>query len=384
MANKRDYYEVLGVSKGSSEEDIKKAYRSLAKKYHPDLNPDNKEAEDKFKEATEAFEVLSDADKKTKYDQFGHAGVDPSYGGGGGGFTGGFNGGFNDVGDIFDNIFGGIFGGGSRGAAANANSPRRGQDIQTNINISFMDACNGIKQDVKVSRMERCSDCDGSGAASGYSAETCPDCRGIGVVKVAQRTAFGIIQSQKTCPRCNGKGKVITHPCSSCNGSGRNRVQKTINVEIPAGIDNGQVLRVPNNGDSGLNGGPSGNLHVGITVRPDPVFTRNGFDVHCEIPLTYTQAVLGDEITVPTIDGNVKYSVGEGTQNGTTFRLKNKGIKKLNRTDRGDQYVKVMVEVPKNLSKKQKELLKSFEDSLTDKNYQKRQSFFDRLKEKLG
>lgn len=383
MANKRDYYDVLGVQKGSSEEEIKKAYRSLAKKYHPDLNPDNKEAEDKFKEATEAFEVLSDADKKSKYDQFGHAGVDPSYGGGGG-FTGGFSGGFSDMGDIFDNIFGGIFGGGSRGATANANSPRRGQDIQTNINISFMDACNGIKQDVKVSRMERCGDCDGSGAASGYSAETCPDCRGIGVVKVAQRTAFGVIPTQKTCPRCNGKGKVINNPCSNCNGSGRNRVQKTINVEIPAGIDNGQVLRVPNQGDSGLNGGPSGNLHVGVTVRPDPVFSRNGFDVHCEIPLTYTQAVLGDEITVPTIDGNVKYSVSEGTQNGTTFRLKNKGIKKLGRTDRGDQYVKVVVEVPKNLSKKQKELLKSFENSLTDKNYQKRQSFFDKLKDKLG
>lgn len=382
MSNKRDYYEVLGVSKGASDEELKKAYRALAKKHHPDLNPDNKEAESKFKEATEAFEVLSDADKRAKYDQFGHAGVDPTYGGGGG-FTGGFSGGFSDMGDIFDNIFGGIFGGGSRGTA-NANSPRRGQDIQASVNISFMDACHGVKQDVKIYRMERCDDCGGDGAAKGHSPETCPDCNGIGVVKVAQRTAFGIIQSQKTCPRCNGKGKVINNPCQKCSGSGRNRVQKTINVEIPAGIDNGQVLRIPNQGDSGLNGGPSGNLHVGVTVRPDPVFSRNGFDVHCEIPITYTQAVLGDELTVPTIDGNVKYTVSEGTQNGTTFRLRNKGVKKIGKDTRGDQYVKVIVEVPKNLSKKQKELLKNFENSLTDKNYQKRQSFFSKLKDKLG
>lgn len=382
MADKRDYYEVLGVSKGASGDEIKKAYRALAKKYHPDLNPDNKQAEDKFKEATEAFEVLSDADKKAKYDQFGHAGVDPSYGGAGG-FQGGFSGGFTDMGDIFDNLFGGIFGGGSS-RSASANSPRRGQDIQESVSLSFMEACTGVKKDIKVYRMEKCHDCDGTGAKKGTSAVVCPDCNGTGTVKINQRTAFGVISQQRTCPKCSGKGRIVESPCTSCNGSGRTRSQKIINVEIPAGIDNGQTLRVPNQGDYGFNGGPNGNLNVTVSVRPDPLFSRNGYDVHCEIPITYTQAVLGDEITVPTIDGNVKYTISEGTQTGTTFRLKGKGVKRLNRTDRGDQYVKVTVEIPKNLSKKQKELIRQFEDSLNEKNYQKRQSFFEKIKDKFN
>ncbi len=379
MAEKRDYYEVLGVGRGASDDEIKKAYRNLAKKYHPDLNPDNTEAENKFKEVNEAFEILSDAEKKGRYDQFGHAGVDPSYGGGGG--FGGFGGGFGDMGDISD-IFSSFFGGGfSGGRSTNANSPRRGQDIQSNINISFMDACFGKKVDVSVSRMEKCSGCGGSGAASGSSAETCSDCHGSGMVRTTQRTPFGNISSQKTCPKCGGKGKTITNPCPKCHGGGRTSVSKTITVEIPAGIDDGQTMQVSGQGHHGLNGGPAGDLHLTVTVRPDPIFERDGFDIHTEMPITYYQAVLGDEITVPTIDGKVKYSIPEGTQNGAIFRFKGKGVKRLRRSDRGDQYVHVFIEVPKNLSKKQKELLKEFDSAVGDDNYNKRKSFFDKIKD---
>ena len=379
MADKRDYYEVLGVDKSASAEDIKKAYRQLAKKYHPDLNPGNKEAEEKFKEVNEAYEVLSDSDKKARYDQFGHAGVDPSYGGGG--YGGGFSGGFGDMGDIGD-IFNSFFGGGfSSSSRSNTNAPRRGQDISSDITINFMDACFGKEVEVSINRMEKCPDCGGSGAAAGTSAETCPDCHGSGQVKVTQRTPFGMISSAKPCTRCGGKGKVINNPCSKCHGNGRISVPKKIKVTVPAGIDDGQTLQVSGQGHAGVNGGPSGDLHVNVTVRPDPIFERDGYDIHTDIPITYTQAVLGDEITVPTIDGKVKYTVPEGTQNGTTFRFKGKGVKKINRSDRGDQYVHVTIEVPKNLSKKQKDLLREFEESLTDENYNKRKHFFDRLKE---
>ena len=378
MADKRDYYEVLGVDKSASAEDIKKAYRQMAKKYHPDLHPGDKEAEEKFKEVNEAYEVLSDADKKSRYDQFGHAGVDPSYGGGG--YGGGFSGGFGDVGDIGD-IFNSFFGGGFGGSSASrANAPRRGQDVKTNVNISFMDACFGKDMDVTVNRMEKCPDCNGSGTAAGSSAETCPDCHGTGQVKVTQRTPFGVISQTKPCSRCGGKGKVINNPCQKCRGSGRVSISKKINVKIPAGIDDGQTLQISGQGNAGVNGGPSGDLHIIVSVRPDPIFERDGYDIHTDIPITYTQAVLGDEITVPTIDGKVKYNVPEGTQNGTVFRFKNKGVKKLNRSDRGDQYVRVYIEVPKNLSKKQKELLKEFDASMSDENYSKRPSFFDKIR----
>lgn len=381
MAEKRDYYEVLGVQKGCSEDELKKAYRQMAKKYHPDLNPDNKEAEAKFKEVNEAYEVLSNADKRAKYDQFGHAGVDPSYGGGAGGFDGGFGGfgGFGDVGDILEGFFGGAFGGGSR--SSNANAPRRGQDIRANINISFMDACKGKKAEVRVNRMETCDSCHGTGAKAGTTAHTCPECGGKGAVKVAQRTPFGVISQTKTCPKCGGTGKIIDTPCPDCNGQGRKRAASTVEVNIPAGIDDGQTLQVSGRGDAGTNGGPSGDLNISVTVRPDPLYERDGFDIWTEIPITYTQAALGDEITVPTIDGKVMYTVPEGTQPGTVFRLKERGVKKLQRSGRGDQYVKVSVEVPSSLTKQQKELLKSFEASLSDKNYQKRKSFFDKIKE---
>ena len=284
-------------------------------------------------------------------------------------------------------IFGGIFGGGSarRSGRSSVNAPRRGGDITANINISFMEACTGKKQDIKINHMEQCSECGGTGAKKGTSPQTCPECNGSGTVNITQATPFGRITNTRTCTKCGGKGKIIGSPCSRCGGTARIRVEKNISVEIPAGIDDGQILRVGGQGDSGLNGGPSGDLNVVISVRPHPIFVRDGYDVHCEIPITYTQAVLGDEITVPTIDGKVKYTIAEGTQTGTVFRLKGKGVKKLRRSDRGDQYVKVNIEVPKNLNKKQKEALKNYEktmsESSTDKHYTKRQSFFDKFKE---
>lgn len=383
MADKRDYYEVLGLQKGATDEEIKKAYRACVKKYHPDLHPDDKECEEKMKEVNEAYECLSDADKKAKYDQFGFAGVDPSYGagaGGGGGFSG--FGDMGDIGDIFSSFFGGGgFGGSSR---SNPNAPRRGQDIQTYVTIDFMDACNGKKVDVKLNRMEQCPDCHGTGSAAGSGTDTCPDCHGTGYVKTAQRTPLGMISSQRPCSRCGGKGKIITNPCSACHGAGRVSVSKTVNVTIPAGIDDGQTLQVRGQGHSGLNGGPAGDLHVTVQVRPDPIFVRDEYDIHTEIPITYGQAVLGSEVTVPCIDGKVKLTIPEGTQSGTVFRLRNKGVKRLNRTDRGDQFVTVNVEVPKNLNKAQKDLLSKFEASLGENNYNKRKSFFDKVKKILN
>ena len=382
MAEKRDYYEVLGIQKGASDDEIKKAYRSLAKKYHPDLNPDNKEAEEKFKEVNEAYEVLSDPSKKERYDQFGHAGVDPSYQGGGfgGGFSGGgFSGGFG-MEDIFDSIFGGgMFGG---GRASNANAARRGQDIQQNVTISFMEACNGVNTDITIERLEKCAECEGSGCAAGTHPETCPECHGSGQVRVQQRTPFGVISTAKTCSRCNGKGKIINNPCSKCGGYGRSRISKKLNVSIPAGINDGQAIRLSGQGSSGVNGGPSGDVILTVSVRPDPIFVRDDYDIHVDIPITFAQAALGDEITVPTIDGKVKYNIAEGTQTGTVFRLRGKGVKKLNSSSRGDQYVKVYVEVPSKLNKKQKDALKAFEETLEDdKNYTKRTGFFEKIKD---
>ena len=380
MADKRDYYEVLGIQKGASEDEIKKAYKKKAREYHPDLHPNDPTCEEKMKEVNEAFEVLNDPDKKSRYDQFGHAGVDPNYGGADG--AGGF-GGFGDMGDILESIFGGFgFGGGSRGAAS-ANSPKRGADIQESVTISFMDACKGVKKEISINKMCTCSSCKGTGAHEGTTADICPDCHGRGSVKATQRTPFGAISSTKVCPHCSGKGKIIKNPCNSCRGIGRIRSQKTVSVDIPAGIADQQTIRLGSQGDCGVNGGPSGDLLINVNVKPHTLFRREGYDIHCDIPVTYMEAVLGAEIIVPTIDGDVKYNIGEGTQTGTVFRLKGKGIQKVYKTDRGNQYVKVNVEVPKNLNKKQKDLLKAFENSLTEKNYAKRQSFFEKLKKKF-
>ena len=384
MAEKRDYYEVLGLQKGASEADIKKAFKTMARKYHPDLHPGDKEAEEKFKEINEAYSVLNDPEKKARYDQFGHAGVDPNYGAGGEGGFGGFSGGFGDVGDIFDSIFGGFGGfGGGRSTAASANAPRRGGDINTSITIDFMEACQGVRKKVRISHFEQCPTCHGSGKDANTVETTCTACNGTGSVKINQRTPFGVISSQKVCSKCGGRGKIVTNPCKTCNGGGRVRKQKELEINIPAGIDNDQVLRVGGQGDVGLNGGSTGDLNVAISVRKHDLFNRRGNDIYCEIPITYAQAVLGAEITVPTIDGKVAYTIAEGTQTGTTFRLRGKGVKYINRDAHGDQYVTVNVEVPKKLTKKQKDLLKDFDASLDEKNHQKRMSFFKKLKEKL-
>lgn len=385
MAEKRDYYEVLGLKKGASEDEIKKAFKSMARKYHPDLHPDDKEAAEKFKEINEAYEVLSDSEKRARYDQFGHAGVDPNYGGGAGaGGFGGF-GGFGDVGDIFDSIFGGGFGGfgGGRSTASSANAPHRGGDVNANVTIDFMEACKGAKKKMRVTHMVKCDQCNGTGADANTKTSSCTECHGQGSVRVNQRTPFGVISTTKVCPRCGGKGKIVTNPCSKCRGSGRQRVTTDIELKIPAGIDNGQILRVSGQGDAGLNGGPNGDLNVSVTVRPHELFTRSGNDIFCEIPISYAQAVLGDKVTVPTIKGKVEYEIPEGTQSGTKFRLRGEGVKYLGRESYGDQYVTVVVEVPKRLTKQQKELLKKFDDCLEEKNQAKRQNFFEKLKRRF-
>lgn len=376
---KRDYYEVLGLQKGASDAEIKKAYRKMAKQYHPDLNPDNPEAEAKFKEVNEANQVLSDPEKRAKYDQFGHAGVDPSYGGGAN-FTGGFDG--VDLGDIFADIFGGGIGGFS-GSRSNPNAPRRGADIAVQLEIGFMEACKGVSHDITINRTEDCPECNGTGAKAGTSTKTCPDCKGRGYVTVQQRSMFGMMQSQRPCSKCGGKGKIVESPCGKCGGSGKTTMKKTVSVKVPAGIDDGMTLNVRGQGSVGTNGGSRGDLKVRIAVRKDPVFEREDYNIWIDFPITYAQAALGAEIEVPTIDGKVSYNVPAGTQPGTVFRLRGKGVQKLQRSegDRGDQMVRINVEVPKNLNKKQKEALQAFEETLDEKNYEKRKSFFDKIKD---
>ncbi len=386
MAEKRDYYEVLGIAKGASDDEIKSAYRKLAKKYHPDLNPDNKQAEEKFKEGAEAYEILSDKTKKARYDQFGHAGVDPNYGAGAGagGYGGGFGGGGVDLGDLFGDLFGGGFGGfGGGNRRQNPNAPRRGADIRISLVLSFMEAVHGCTKTVTVNKQDTCPECGGSGAAKGTTPETCTECRGSGFVTVQQRTPFGVMQSSQPCSRCGGKGKTIKTPCSKCHGSGKTGTAKHVEVKVPAGIDDDQSMRLSGLGDAGSNGGQAGDLIVIVTVRPDTMFERDGYDVHVTVPLTYSQAVIGAQVVVPTIDGKVEYSVPEGTQSGTTFRLRSKGIQYVNGRGRGDQYVHVNVEIPKKLTKTQRDALKTFEDTLKDENYEQRKGFFKSLKEKF-
>ena len=372
MAEKRDYYEVLGIQKGASEDEIKKAYKKLARKYHPDMNPGDKEAEEKFKEVNEANEVLSDPEKKARYDQFGFAGVDPNYGAGAGGgaYGGGFD--FGDLGDIFGSFFGGGFGGQRR----NPNAPQRGESIRASVSISFTEAAFGCEKSVTIERSEQCPTCKGNGCAPGTTPEICPDCHGSGTVQTRRQTPMGVFASNGPCRKCGGTGRLIHQPCSDCRGSGAVRKRRTIKVNIPAGIDHGQTISLRGQGGAGKNGGPAGDLLITVMVQPHEIFRRDGVDVFCEAPITFTQAVLGAELEIPTIDGKVKYSIPEGTQTGTVFRLKGKGVPVLNGRGRGDQYVTVVIETPRSLNKEQKEALRRFSETLGENNYEKRKSFF--------
>ena len=378
MADKRDYYEVLGVEKNASDGEIKKAYRKLAMKYHPDQNPGDKTAEEKFKEINEAYEVLSDADKKARYDQYGFAGVDPNFNpnAGFGGFGGGGFGGFGDLGDIFGDFFGG-----GASSSGRRRGPAKGQNVVSEIEISFEDAAFGCEREITFSRIETCSTCHGTGAKEGTSPQTCTYCHGTGTVRTQQNFMGMTMQSENPCPTCGGKGKLIKEPCTVCKGKGKVRRNKTVKVNVPAGIDNGQSFRLRGEGNCGSNGGPSGDVLVTVTVKPHALFERDGANVLCEMPITFTQAALGAEIEVPTLDGKVRYNIPEGTQTGTTFRLKGKGIPYVGYKNRGDQYVTVVVETPTKLTREQKELLKKLESTMDDEGQPKRKGFFEKLRD---
>lgn len=380
MAGKRDYYEVLGLNRNATTADVKKAYRKLAKKYHPDVNPGDKTAESKFKEISEAYMVLSDPEKKSKYDQFGHAGVDSNGFEGFGGF-GDFD--FGGFGDIFETFFGGGSGFG-RSSSRPRSGPKRGADIKYDMEVTFEEAAFGVQRTININRSVKCNTCNGSGSKPGTRPETCRHCNGTGKIQHKQNTPFGQFVNIKTCEVCDGEGKVITKPCPKCNGKGRVRKYVKIDVKVPAGIDNGQTISLRGEGEPGVKGGPAGDLFISIKVRPHPLFQRQGSDVICEIPITFVQAVLGTEMEVPTLDGKVSYKINEGTQTGTVFRLKGKGIPYLRRSGRGDQYVKVYVEVPKKLNSKQKEILMEFAEAGGDDIHEQRKTFFDKMKDALG
>lgn len=360
MAEKRDYYEVLGVSRGASDSEIKSAYRKLAKKYHPDMNPGDKEAEVKFKEASEAYAVLSDAEKRRQYDQFGHAAFEGGAGGGGGfDFSG------MDMGDIFGDLFGDFFGGGRSRAS---NGPMKGSNVRTSVRITFEEACFGCEKELDLTLKEECSTCHGSGAKPGTSPQTCPKCGGKGQVVFSQQSLFGMVRNVQTCPDCRGTGKIIKDRCSDCGGSGYISKRKKISVSIPAGIDNGQSVRIRDKGEPGVNGGPRGDLLVEVVVSRHPVFQRQGMDIYSEAPISFAQAALGGDVRIKTVDGEVEYTVKAGTQTNTRVRLRNKGVPSLrNKQVRGDHYVTLIVQVPTKLNGEQKELLKQFDEAMQGK-----------------
>lgn len=380
MSEKRDYYEVLGVGKDADAKEIKKAYRKLAMKYHPDKNPGDKDAEEKFKEINEAYEVLSDEEKRSTYDRFGHDGLNGQGGFGGGQGFGGFGGsGFGGFEDIFGDIFGSSFGGGFGGSSSRRRGPKRGADIRQSVTISFEDAAFGKKIKVKINRSEECEECHGSGARPGTSKKTCPTCHGSGTVQSVQRTPFGNIASQRTCSTCDGEGEINESPCNKCHGKGSVRKTKTIEVDIPAGIDDGQMIKLSGQGEVGEKGGPRGDLYIVVNVQKHDIFTREGYDVYIEMPIRFTQAALGDKLEVPTLDGKVSYTLPEGTQTGTVFRLREKGIPKLRSNSRGDQYVKVIIDTPKKLNEDQKELLRKFDESCGNKVHEKQRTWKSKI-----
>ena len=391
MAEKRDYYEVLGIGKNATDAEIKSAYRKLAKKYHPDLNPGNKEAEEKFKEVNEANDVLSDPQKRQRYDQFGFAGVDPNYAAAHGGGAGGFGGGFGgvDLGDIFGDIFGGGFGGGFGGfgggsSTRTANAPRKGHDIQASVILTFEEAAHGCSKKITINRQDTCPDCGGTRAATATSPDTGPDGGARRYVVTQQRTPNGVAQSQQPCSHCGGRGTIIRNPCKTCRGTGKTAARKSLEINIPAGIDDDQNIALRGQGDAGSNGGPAGDVIVHVTVKADPMFERDGYDVTIHVPITFSQAVLGDDVEVPTVDGRIVQHIPEGTQSGTKFRLRGQGIQYLNGRGRGDQYVIVDVEIPKKVTRAQREALKAFEDSMKEDNYEKRKGFFKNLRDRFS
>ena len=363
MAEKRDYYEVLGVDKSASAEEIRKAYRKVTKENHPDLHPGDKACEERFKEANEAYAVLSDDEKRKKYDQFGHAAFDPNAGFSGGGFGGAGFEGFGDLGDIFGDIFGG-FGGFGGSTRSNPNAPRRGENLQTSVSLSFEEAAFGCEKEVPSSRVETCPDCKGSGCAPGTTPEICPDCKGSGTVRTTTRTPFGMAQTTAPCQKCRGTGKIIHQPCKTCRGMGQIRRQHKLKVKIPAGIDDGQAIPLRGQGNAGVNGGPAGDLHVIIQVRPHARLKRDGSSVLLEQEISYAQAALGAEVEVPTLDGAMNLTIPEGTQSGTVLRMRGRGVPYLRGSGRGDQFVTVRVSVPRNLTSSQKELLRQFAASM--------------------
>ncbi|GHV36576.1 chaperone protein DnaJ [Clostridia bacterium] len=377
MADNRDLYDVLGVPKGASDDEIKKAYRKLAKENHPDMNPGDKAAEARFKEISSAYETLSDSEKRSRYDRFGAAGVDPSAAyGGGGGYS--YSGGFDDLGSIFSSFFGGgdgIFGGGQQ----TRSTVTRGDNVRASLSLSFEEAVRGCIKEINVSRIESCDTCHGSGAAPGTSADTCQTCGGSGQVRTVHRTPLGSMASTSACQTCGGKGKVIKTPCSACRGRGLASRRVALSVNIPAGIDNNQQIKLRGQGNAGTGGGPSGDVLVGVRVAEHPLFKRDGTQIHCEVPVTFVQAALGAELDLPTLDGNQRYNMPSGTQNGAVFRLKGKGVADLGTERRGDQLVHILVEVPTNLNKKQKELLKEFGESSGDQ-HPKQKGFWEKWK----
>ena len=384
---KRDYYEVLGVPRTATDDELKKAYRKLAKQYHPDMNPGNAEAEAKFKEVNEAYEVLSDKDKRAKYDQFGHAGVDPNFG------AGGFNGGGFDMGDIdLGDLFGSFFGGGGgfggfggQQRQANPNAPKRGASLRANLTITFQEAMTGVEKEITLNRTESCDTCHGTGCAAGTTAEICPDCRGAGQVRIQRGGGGFAFSTTAPCSRCSGTGKIIHQPCPDCHGAGQVRKQRKIKVKIPAGIDDGQTISMRGQGNGGLNGGPAGDLLINVSVISDPRFERDGYDLYTEQPVSFTQAALGAELQIETIDGKVKYNLPAGTQTGTTFRLRGKGVPSVNGRGRGDQYVTVRVTVPTNLTGEQRDALTAFAEAMgegTTSHGTPVRDFFEKKKKK--